>query len=46
VETERGDKLMERLDLDFYYGQEVEEFMFYRLPKALITDKQFKDVLL
>ena len=35
---------MERLDLDFYYGQEAEQFTFYRLPKALITDKRFKDV--
>ena len=35
---------MERLDLDFYYGQEAEQFTFYRLPKALITDKRFKEV--
>ena len=35
---------MERLDLNFYYGKEAEQFTFYRLPKALITDARFKDV--
>lgn len=35
---------MERLDLNYYYGQEAEQFTFYRLPKALITDPRFKDV--
>ena len=35
---------MERLDLEFYYGQEAEQFTFYRLPKALITDARFKDI--
>lgn len=28
---------MERLDLEYYYGQEAEQFTFYRLPKALIV---------
>ena len=35
---------MERLDLEFYYGQEAEQFTFYRLPKALIVDARFKDI--
>ena len=35
---------MERLELEYYYGQEAEQFTFYRLPKALITDSRFKDV--
>lgn len=35
---------MERLDLNFYYGKEAEQFTFYRLPKALITDQRFKEV--
>ena len=35
---------MERLKLEFYYGQETEQFTFYRLPKALITDNRFKDI--
>ena len=33
---------MEKLKLDFYYGREAEQFTFYRLPKALITDACFK----
>ena len=44
MEGERGEALMERLDLEFYYGQEAEQFTFYRLPKALITDNRFKEV--
>ena len=35
---------MERLDLEFYYGQEADQFTFYRLPKALIVDARFKDI--
>lgn len=35
---------MERLELSYYYGQEGEQFTFYRLPKALITDPRFKDI--
>ena len=35
---------MERLDLEYYYGQEAEQFTFYRLPKALIVDARFKDI--
>lgn len=44
MEGERGTALMERLKLEFYYGQEAEQFTFYRLPKALITDSRFKDI--
>ena len=44
MEGERGTALMERLKLEFYYGQETEQFTFYRLPKALITDNRFKDI--
>ena len=35
---------MEKLELDFYYGKEAEQFTFYRLPKALITDERFKGI--
>ena len=35
---------MEKLELDFYYGREAEQFTFYRLPKALITDERFKEM--
>lgn len=44
MEGERGTALMEKLKLEFYYGQEAEQFTFYRLPKALITDNRFKDI--
>ena len=35
---------MERLELEFYYGQEAEQFTCSRLPKALITDARCKDI--
>lgn len=35
---------MERLELEYYYGKEAEQFTFYRLPKALITDPRFKNI--
>lgn len=35
---------MQKLELEYYYGQEAEQFTFYRLPKALITDPRFKDI--
>ena len=44
MEGERGSRLVEKLELDFYYGRESEQFTFYRLPKALITDERFKGV--
>lgn len=40
--NERGLSVMGKLKLDFYYGREAEQFTFYRLPKALITDACFK----
>ena len=43
MEGERREELMERLDLEYYYGQEAEQFTFYRLPKALITDNAEAD---
>ena len=44
MEGERGTALMERLKLEYYYGQEAEQFTFYRLPKALITDNRFREI--
>ena len=44
MERERGSELVEKLELDFYYGRESEQFTFYRLPKALITDERFKNM--
>lgn len=32
------------MEFDYYYGSQAEQFSFYRLPKSLIKDKQFKRV--
>jgi hypothetical protein len=44
MEGERRAGIVEKLELDFYYGKEAEQFTFYRLPKALITDERFKEL--
>jgi disulfide oxidoreductase YuzD len=33
---------MESLNLDYYYGNESEQFSFFRIPKVLFTDDHFK----
>lgn len=30
------------LDFDFYYGNEAEQYSFYRIPRVLFTDNYFK----
>lgn len=32
------------LDLDYYYGNEAEQYSFYRIPKMLFTDARFQPV--
>lgn len=32
------------MELDYFYGSESEQFVFYRIPKILITSPKFKDV--
>ena len=32
------------LNLDYYYGNEAEQYSFYRIPKVLFTDARFKAV--
>lgn len=32
------------LQLDYYYGNEAEQYSFYRIPKILFTDPLFKGV--
>lgn len=32
------------LELNYYYGKEAEQYSFYRIPKALFTDEQFRTV--
>ena len=31
-----------KLNFDFYYGKDAEQFNFYRIPKLLFTDRRFK----
>jgi hypothetical protein len=35
---------MEKLNLDYYYGNESEQFSFFRIPKVLFTNEYFKDL--
>lgn len=35
---------MESLNLDYYYGNESEQFSFFRIPKVLFTDERFKSI--
>lgn len=32
------------MQYDYFYGTQAEQFSFYRIPKALFTDLQFKDL--
>ena len=32
------------LNLDYYYGNEAEQYSFYRIPKVLLTDPRYKGV--
>lgn len=35
---------MMKLNFDFYYGKDAEQFSFYRIPKLLFTDNRFSKV--
>lgn len=32
------------MSLDYYYGDQAEQFSFYRIPKALFTEERFKSI--
>lgn len=36
----------ETLNLNYYYGNEAEQYSFYRIPKILLTDRRYKSVSL
>ena len=36
----------ETLNLNYYYGNEAEQYSFYRIPKILLTDHRYKGVSL
>ena len=35
---------MKPLELDYFYGNDAEQFTFYRIPKVLFTDHRYKAV--
>lgn len=35
---------MRTLKLPYFYGQEAEQYSFYRIPKQLISDSRFRNV--
>ena len=35
---------MKPLELDYFYGNDAEQFTFYRIPKVLFTDQHYKSV--
>lgn len=37
-------RLVNTMRFDYYYGNEAEQYSFYRVPKALITDPKFKGI--
>ena len=32
------------MEFDYFYGQQAEQFTFYRIPKVLFTDSRFWNV--
>lgn len=36
--------MLENFKFDYYYGNESEQFSFYRIPRILIKDKNFKNI--
>ena len=35
---------MENLQFDYFYGDEAEQFVFYRIPKILVKSPHFRKV--
>ena len=35
---------MEKIIFDYYYGNQAEQYSFYRIPKILFKDKTFKSL--
>ena len=32
------------MTLDYFYGDQAEQFSFYRIPKVLFTDERFRNI--
>lgn len=35
---------MDNQDFDYYYGDESNQFSFYRIPRQLVTGERFKQL--
>ena len=35
---------MAKVTLDYFYGDQAEQFSFYRIPKVLFTDERFRNI--
>lgn len=42
--TKEANTMPANLNLDYYYGNEAEQYSFYRIPKVLLTDPRYKSV--
>ncbi|MDD3198350.1 MAG: replication initiator protein A, partial [Eubacteriales bacterium] len=42
TDYKRKEELQVNLQFDYYYGAEAEQFSFYRVPRMLIKDENFK----
>ena len=40
----KGGVKMSTVSFDYYYGNESEQFIFYRIPKLLFTDDRFSEL--
>ena len=40
------EEIFMKLNCEFFYGYEADQFKFYRVPQILVTDKRFKNVSL
>lgn len=36
--------MKDRIKLSYFYGQEADQFSFYKIPKLLFTDEYFKEI--
>lgn len=36
--------MSDKMDFQYYYGAEADQFTFYRIPKLLITDEFFREI--
>ena len=42
--TERRDNLSQKIRYDYHYGNEADQYTFFRLPKTLFSNERYKDL--